>query len=321
MRNATLDSLRAIAALAVVTHHVVRDDTPIGKLGTIGVYLFFLISGYCIVLSLAKLGSRPIRSFLVRRAFRLYPMYWVAILFAVCLSDTPISGQVLLGNLTMIQPALFTPYINGAFWTLFIELIFYSIMVALIYFRIEYKQNTYFMGLTALTVASLLAATVGRATGLPVPYAHFLFFSLFMTGGWVALIHGGNGLIGARRVWSVLCAYLLIVYLIGELVYGVGGRSDAMGPVAFFGNFLIAISLFIVALRYGLFAWRWLRYLGEISFGIYLFHSPIRDVLEIKIENVGLRLALVMGVAIFIAHVTNKLVEAPLIRVGRRLAN
>lgn len=115
MRNATLDSLRAIAALSVVIHHVVRDDTPIGKIGTTGVYLFFLISGYCIVLSLAKLGSRPIRSFLVRRAFRLYPVYWIAVLFAVCLSDTPIPGQVILGNLTMIQPALFIPHINGAF--------------------------------------------------------------------------------------------------------------------------------------------------------------------------------------------------------------
>lgn len=195
-------------------------------------------------------------------------------------------------------------------------------VVALIYFRSERKPNIYFMGLVALTVASLLAATAGRTTGIPVPYAHFLFFSLFLTGGWVALIHGENGLsaLGFRHVVSVLCAYLFIVYLIGELVYGVGGRSDAMVPTAFFGNFFIAISLFVVALRYELFAWRWLRYLGEISFGIYLFHGPIRDVLEIKIENVGLRLALVMGAAIFIAHVANKLVEAPLIRVGRRLA-
>ena len=121
------------------------------------------------------------------------------------------------------------------------------------------------------------------------------------------------------RAW--FCMYLLVIYLIGELVYGVGRRSDTMTPVAFAGNFVISAPLLFFALRYELFGGRWLRYLGKISFGIYLFHGPLRDALEIKVENVGLRLALVLGAAVFLAHVTNKLVEAPLIRIGRRLAH
>jgi peptidoglycan/LPS O-acetylase OafA/YrhL len=179
-RSISIDCLRGVAALAVLVHHVIKDDHAIGNLGTAGVYLFFLISGYCIVLSLSNLGSRPIRNFLIRRFFRLYPIYWIAVFFAAFLSEDRIDAGQIAANLTMVQTALRVPDINGVFWTLFIELVFYAVVVVFIYLKIERKPAVFLTGAITLSLGALLAAVTGRLTGIPIPYGHLLFFSLFM---------------------------------------------------------------------------------------------------------------------------------------------
>src|ERR1700761_9787679 len=84
-RLAWLDALRGFAALCVVFDH---GSTllllPVRSflyqwldLGQYGVFVFFLVSGYIVPASLERKGS--VRSFWVSRAFRLYPMYLVAI--------------------------------------------------------------------------------------------------------------------------------------------------------------------------------------------------------------------------------------------------
>src|SRR5258708_224151 len=87
-KNAGLQAARAIAALTVAYYHsyvVVRGSFPesawlpipgLGVWGFLGVNFFFAISGFVICLVLTR-PSFTVRSFLVRRAFRLYPMYWV----------------------------------------------------------------------------------------------------------------------------------------------------------------------------------------------------------------------------------------------------
>jgi peptidoglycan/LPS O-acetylase OafA/YrhL len=115
-------------------------------------------------------------------------------------------------------------------------------------------------------------------------------------------------------------SYLVVVYLVAELVYGVGGRSVEMPPTAFFGNYFFAVTVFFLVLHYELLEWKRFRYLGEISFGIYLFHRPIRDVLETRVDDLSLRFALVLVASVLISYILNKLIENPCIQLGRRLS-
>ncbi|HEY9137153.1 MAG TPA: acyltransferase, partial [Terriglobus sp.] len=90
-----LDTLRAIAVLAVVLYHLtIFGELPIQLLpvtwhGWMGVDLFFVLSGYLIGRQLVKpylRGSRPsLKEFYLRRAFRILPAYLavVALYFVV----------------------------------------------------------------------------------------------------------------------------------------------------------------------------------------------------------------------------------------------
>ena len=98
-RIAFLEAVRGVAASAVLVQHLVAGEFPAYRdwtrhhldLGRVGVVAFFLVSGYVIPLSLS---GQTLRTFAVRRFFRLYPVYWVALpLYALAHVD-PIGAHV-----------------------------------------------------------------------------------------------------------------------------------------------------------------------------------------------------------------------------------
>jgi peptidoglycan/LPS O-acetylase OafA/YrhL len=84
-----LDGLRAVAVLAVVAHHTVPWCEDV-QLGTMGVYLFFVLSGYLItgILLRARYDCQSagtprltaVRQFYIRRFLRIFPLFYVAII-------------------------------------------------------------------------------------------------------------------------------------------------------------------------------------------------------------------------------------------------
>lgn len=140
-----LDSLRGLAALAVVLYHYLdRHHETLGHAGEPlfwmawgqqGVQLFFIISGFVIFMTLER--TRTALDFVVSRFARLYPAYWAALaltVVAVVLSGIPDyrpnAPQVAV-NLTMWQSLFLVKDVEGAYWTLYVELWFYAVMLAL----------------------------------------------------------------------------------------------------------------------------------------------------------------------------------------------
>src|SRR5262245_16928724 len=139
-----LDGLRLIAALMVVSWHLVAGhasqawgaDTSvlfapihgISRYGWLGVELFFLISGFVICMSS---WGRSVGGFAISRIARLFPAYWVAVaLTAATLALWPVYQQPLstidtLANLTMVQELFGVGYLDLSYWTLLVELVFY----------------------------------------------------------------------------------------------------------------------------------------------------------------------------------------------------
>lgn len=149
-RYSHIDSLRAIAVLLVIWMHTseVFVNTAHPSLqdqffeiaymldfGRIGVVIFFAISGFVIPASLHGEKLSGSRSFFTKRLFRLYPLYWVSILFGLITTwwiwGKDISYSTILWNLTMLQEAAGYTSIQGLYWTLQTELIFYTLCVLL----------------------------------------------------------------------------------------------------------------------------------------------------------------------------------------------
>ena len=204
-RLRSIDALRGIAALGVVLYHAIEQgknalpnnlfDYPVRALqfissyGYIGVFLFFVISGFCIHLQWARAkatGVEPVvrfGPFWKRRLRRLYPPYIVALgLFLLVaysygeLNFTHFFFYDIVMHLLMLHnldpQTCYT--INGVFWTLAIEEQLYLAYFLLLFVRIRWGWR--------VTIAVCLAARVAWMFltyfvwvkfnyGLPIPEA------------------------------------------------------------------------------------------------------------------------------------------------------
>lgn len=157
-----IDLFRFIAAISVVLFHYLfrgwaADNmsdvsfNEIGhffKYGYLGVELFFIISGFVIILSIKK---RSISKFIISRFSRLYPIYWICLILTfsiIVLYGEPrynADFNQFFFNLSMFQNYLGVKSIDGVYWTLFVEMKFYIFIVGtylllnkLKEFKIEY---------------------------------------------------------------------------------------------------------------------------------------------------------------------------------------
>ena len=204
-RLQSIDALRGIAALGVVLYHAVLQTTNavpnnffkwpvmliqfVSSLGYIGVFLFFVISGFCIHLQWAKSSaaeqpqSVPFGAFWRRRIRRLYPPYLIA--FAVFMVMAALTTGInvthffiydLVMHLLMLHnldPN--TCYsINGVFWTLAIEEQLYLAYFLLLFLRTRWGWGPTLLLCALARVAWFFfshAVWVTTGTGIPVPEA------------------------------------------------------------------------------------------------------------------------------------------------------
>lgn len=139
-RFGALDLLRLVAALAVLLFHwsftfPSRSGAPMevrlsgAQYGWLGVELFFLISGFVILMSASE--SKAGR-FVRLRAIRLYPGFWICCTLTALVTNS-FGGW--LANLTMVPAWLGVRPIDDVYWTLLVELEFYGLVAIVLALR------------------------------------------------------------------------------------------------------------------------------------------------------------------------------------------
>jgi peptidoglycan/LPS O-acetylase OafA/YrhL len=146
-----IDLLRFIAALMVVIFHYAfrgqaqGEKSPmkyplldgVAQYGYLGVELFFMISGFVILMTAA---NGDLRRFVSSRVVRLYPAFWVAcaLTFLITLTFggprfTATWGQW-AANMTLMAEFLSVASIDGAYWSLYVEMRFYLLVAIVLWF-------------------------------------------------------------------------------------------------------------------------------------------------------------------------------------------
>ncbi len=324
-----LDAARGLAALLVVFHHlnVPGAQHALGDLGRTGVLLFFFISGYCIFLAVARYREQTLKLFLMRRAFRLYPAYWISVIAAYLLTETGEPNSVFLINMTMIQAAFGVPNVIGVYWTLFVEILFYGFVCMLIVLRANSNRRMVLAALYVFLCLSLSAALVRHFAGWAMPFAHFLFMATFLLGG-VFYFNRDSGRAASNSVFHA-SLFLICVGAISALVYvnPLVIPVEGKGPdraLYHFGNYFCALTIFAAVYLFLNFPNRACVYLGAVSYSLYLFHPVIVAVIFRYFVNTDTPLSAFMilitiGLTLLAATSVYLIVEKPLIRVGRRL--
>ncbi|MEL1135709.1 acyltransferase family protein [Desulfitobacterium sp. THU1] len=347
-----LDGLRALAVLAVIAYHLNLAWAPGGLLG---VTLFFVLSGFLITNLLMKewesTGGIDLKEFWLRRARRLLPavfvmlagvMTWM-VLWAperlAALQQEALAAVFYISNWYLIfhQVSYFEsfgpPSPLGHLWSLAVEEQFYLIWPLLLGLGLSwFRQRKCLTGVTiALILVSAVAMAIIYLPGQDPSRVYYgtdtRAFSL-LVGAVLAMVWPRGKMSGEltgfhKQILDITGVLSLLIVLL------LMGRTNQYQPFLYQGGLLlfsVAAAILVAVLTHPasilsrIFSWRPLRWLGECSYGIYLWHYPV-IVLSDPVVNTGdLNLSRTLwqiGLCIVLAALSRYLIEDP-IRYGRR---
>jgi len=354
-----VDSMRALAALAILAYHGALFTGALDGTGTafwyaqlnVGVPLFFAISGFLLyrpwVAARLTGAKRPdARVYGLRRLLRLVPAYWLA-LIVIALAfgrDDVLSwpgALVHFGLLQAYDPARFTGGIGQA-WTLTVEVAFYAALpvIGLAARRLPGGSAARIVRgeLTLLAVLALVAVLWRLVVVVLADPAGEAYFPLLVAlpaqldvfaAGMALAVVSAAGLDGRARPPLVAS----LAWLVAALCYVavVQWRPDDPGARVFVEHQLqglMALALLAPAVlgRGGggavrrLLAWRPLAWIGLVSYGLYLWHLDVlRELAEREVPTAGI---VVLGTLLALVFGTASwyLVERHALRLGRRAA-
>ena len=259
--------------------------------GGFGVDLFFMISGFLITFILIKekqkTGTVNFPKFFMRRAIRIWPVYFLAIALAplaIHLAKSPSTPDYwanifFYNNFHAIYLKDTWEYPFAHFWSICVEEHFYLIWPLLIAFvPLKHLKNTFFILLTA-TVFFRLYAFLNHWNGLELYLNTFARIDILIVGAMFALYFSNNQLKLSLTKVQRLCLYLIFIALFAtQAVYETSNVVQTLFAkyvfclIAGIGMVYFIFSedkLFKVPFR------NILNYFGRISFGIYLFSNML----------------------------------------------
>lgn len=294
-----LDGLRTVAISGVLFGHFVgQTNFRIAHWERLGVVLFFVLSGFLITGILLRCrdagpanglsGWRAVRTFYARRVLRIFPIYYLTLFICTILNYRPISDNLFwhITYLSNVYSALFGKHYAAAahLWSLCVEEQFYLVWPFVVIFAPNRLLRKIIIG---LIIASVSYKTIGSLSSLsweattrpllgcldslglgallalhlndPVehPKSDFLFFRIAPLIGWPSLL-------ALQSLWLIspvnprsMTAYVGLTDFAAALTFLTLIRKAARNSSWAFGGFL---------------AWSPIRYVGKISYGIYLYH-------------------------------------------------
>src|SRR5258708_213748 len=303
-----LDTLRGVAVLLVLFFHgfgfefTTHGLSGMAKLfvaatlpGWVGVNLFFVLSGFLITGILLDSNWRAdyFRRFYYRRALRILPIYYavlvvLAVLPRLGLVDRKASWGFLA--LCCIYLANFTVFFGvpmqyGVLWTLAIEEHFYLLWPALV--RMLSRRKVVAAAIAIFFLCPMLRWVYVRLGWEMAAYTWLYADGLALGAVLAALIRGPWGSRTGTWRMTVLLGSVSLVLFAGGFHYGIFLASRSAGLVLrhtalnlFFGA-LISLALLVGTSHWKILVNRpLLQFFGSISYGVYLIHMLVFDLVD-----------------------------------------
>ena len=331
-----IDGLRALAVLLVVSYHYFQV-----RGGYIGVDIFFVISGYLIsyqIFSDLDTHSFSLTVFYAKRIRRIFPPLVLMILttlvagwFLLLPTDFQSLGKHAAAGISNVAnlllwtesgyfdaPSGHKPFLH--LWSLGIEEQFYLTWpIALILLnKLNRARLPILIGLTLLSfVLNVIATTQDHNTAFYMPVTRFWELAAGGILAYCTLHHQDllSRLLG-RRVSHGIANYAfqigLFMILMGVLLVDKQSAYPgywALMPVL--GTCLILYGQPGCVSKAQILANRPLVFIGQISYGIYLWHWPVLVVMHLSDLTSGLAKFLALVLSVLLAYASYRLVELP----------
>ena len=336
-RSYGIDMLRGVACLSVVMFHFISRGVdsrwlpaaplpmlePLARYGYLGVHLFFMISGYVILLS--ALGRTP-RAFVASRVSRLYPALWAGATITMLVTfwhgdpRFAVSWIDWVWNMTLVPQYVGANFVDGAYWSLAVELQFYVVVWLALMARLEARIDQ-------LLWAWLLLSLVDAIRPMyPVERWLIANWAPLFTIGATAFLATRHGWTRQRLLMLTVAAGLMLWHARHEVTYVATQFRGAPPVFPVVAAILVAFVLLFLAISTGALhvpKTRWATLPGTLTYPVYLIHQyagyVVFTLLVNQHLNPDLALAIVFVVVVAVATAIHHLVELPLAPILRRL--
>jgi len=300
----TLDGFRALAAVFILLYH---SGFSYFKTLWIGVPMFFVLSGFLITLILSenKHATNYFKAFYFKRSLRIFPIYYLALAFSIIwgllthadLSQLPYFIFYLQNFLISTDAQPYYCYgLMGHTWSLSVEECFYLVWPFIVY---SLNQKKLFYVSFIIGTCSILFKVVVLLFFYTTTTGQLLILSFIgsldglMAGALLAImvlnkeVFGKTDLLSRRSFYIVISAFVIVLLFncksFAEVFYLVLNRVllNTMTVIASFYVLTRFISPSgMSVLFYKIFTHPALRFIGKISYGLYLYHFIIYRVLD-----------------------------------------
>jgi exopolysaccharide production protein ExoZ len=337
-------------ALSVMIYHYVSMYIPeealggeylLGKLGVYAVSIFYILSGLSLALVYEGRLSTvdDAKDFAIKRVFRIFPLYWLAITVAIIyrlavsyLNNEPLS--IPLSDFVLNYTLLFGFVSPGAYlttgaWSIGNEMVFYAILPMVFMLTCHFKRIIPMVFASSCVIAYFFAfefldPTSSLASQWLTYINPFNQLFLFMGGVCVGIYaHRAQALIISNNYWFLLmiASFALFYFLPaqGDKITIVAGSSRVLFSIA---CILFVSSVYLINPSFSAIPAKILGFLGEASYSIYLLHPLVAVPLVILFDHIGIEkwVALVSSflLTLLVGGLSYKYLEKPMMGVGRR---
>ena len=311
----SLDALRGIAALMVALFHIKKyiwkTDTSfwwqsVLQEGYLGVYMFFVISGFIIPYSLSGKDYTIAKffRFMGKRLLRLHPPYVLFILLLLFWNyglytfkgwGNPVFYDVrqFLLNVSWTAPFFGAKWIVIIFWTLAVEFQYYMLTGLTHPLLMRYRAAPYLM----------TTACIGLGYLIPSQFLTIFHYYIFFAIGFQTFLFytGRTGRVEFMIFMTAASAFILYSGLF----------------MALLATLLTVAGIFLLKKDYAV-----PRFLGNISYSLYLSHGLAGGAVAIFTVGrwpEGVRFITAVTVAVIFAFIYWRLVERPFIRLSKKI--
>lgn len=349
-----LDGLRGIAVLMVMFYHLDFLFPALHRFvkgGFLGVDVFFVLSGFLITSILIKEyekdGQINLKNFYLRRFFRLVPAFWV---FLICL--------YFFGSYILPQDEAFAIYNNYNFffafsylmnwqsaisegltgnlnhaWSLAIEEQFYIIW-SLVLFKAfaENRERKQIFLWTCLMILGLIAwrifrVFIGTNTDI-LYYSTDTRIDALLIGCIAAMIYSWQLLpkkVYASWQFTLITLTALATALLILFSFSHNDFSLYCGTISVFSMTIAGLILWLITRERSIFKTllelRPLRWLGQISYGLYLWHYAFYEFGKKTFASVPLQIIVGIGLALIVSTVSFYLIERPFLKLKSKFGS
>ncbi|WP_342644607.1 acyltransferase [Mucilaginibacter sp. CSA2-8R] len=302
--------------------------------GTIGVQVFFIISGFVMSFTTRHLTASPLenfKDFAIKRAIRIFPLFYFAVLLTILVNHATLSLIFNDHLSTLIRVLLFQPtFINNqgpyfglwllpTVWTLNYEMLFYALFaISLIAGRFRYYALYSLLLVFVVVVPLILTHQFSFSPDVNYPFT--IQYLSFITNPIILLFLSGLLLAYLLPKVKLSKTITLVFFVLSTIIFILYIRRIL--PVSPINN-ILACTLLVAAVilvdMQNLFAPpKWLIYLGNMSFSVYILHMVFFTYLPMMFEqklsflnlkDSWLQVAIIFIIVFVFSAITYELIE------------